>query len=169
VKMNVSCLLNRTKSKLDLDFEEDLESFEFLEDNIRFKKPIKFKGSLYSDEEFIVLTGKLEVIILASCARCLEEVEDNMIIEIEDKFTDNSNLDSEEDFDFIEDNQIDLENVFKVHIIEQLPIRYICSPNCLGLCSHCGKNLNKGLCGCKEDDIDPRLEKLKHLNIGRCE
>lgn len=30
----------------------------------------------------------------------------------------------------------------------------LCSPNCLGLCSQCGANLNKGACGCRPPMIE---------------
>ena len=32
-----------------------------------------------------------------------------------------------------------------------------------GPCPKCGKNLNNGPCGCREDSVDPRLEILKNL------
>ena len=43
-----------------------------------------------------------------------------------------------------------------------LPMRYICSPDCKGLCSHCGMNLNTEICMC-EKPTDPRLQKLAAL------
>ena len=41
------------------------------------------------------------------------------------------------------------------------PIKLLCQPECMGLCSKCGKNLNLGKCDCNYDEIDPRLQKLK--------
>jgi uncharacterized protein len=43
-----------------------------------------------------------------------------------------------------------------------LPIRYVCSPDCKGLCPQCGTNLNEKKCGC-EQSVDPRLEKLAFI------
>ena len=45
----------------------------------------------------------------------------------------------------------------------ELPIKYVCSEDCAGLCVTCGKNLNDGDCGCKEEEGDPRWGVLKGL------
>lgn len=47
-------------------------------------------------------------------------------------------------------------------LVLSLPMRYICSPDCKGLCSHCGLNLNTESCMC-EKPTDPRLQKLAAL------
>ena len=47
-------------------------------------------------------------------------------------------------------------------LVLSLPMRYICSPDCKGLCSHCGVNLNRETCTC-EKLSDPRLQKLAAL------
>jgi len=47
-------------------------------------------------------------------------------------------------------------------LVLSLPIRYICSPDCKGLCPGCGADLNNARCTC-EKPIDPRLQKLKVL------
>jgi len=43
-----------------------------------------------------------------------------------------------------------------------LPLNYVCSPDCKGLCQHCGANLNQGPCRC-EKPLDPRLQKLAEI------
>lgn len=48
-------------------------------------------------------------------------------------------------------------------ILVDLPMRFLCSDNCLGLCPVCGTNLNKNQCTCEQSDVDPRLAKLKEL------
>ncbi len=47
-------------------------------------------------------------------------------------------------------------------LVLSLPLRYICSPECKGLCPHCGANLNKKICTC-EKPVDPRMQKLAVL------
>ncbi len=34
-------------------------------------------------------------------------------------------------------------------------IRFLCTPNCKGLCAQCGKNLNEGPCGCQPENLSP--------------
>jgi len=34
-------------------------------------------------------------------------------------------------------------------------IRFLCAPDCKGLCPQCGKNLNAGPCACKAENLSP--------------
>ncbi|HBI14141.1 MAG TPA: DUF177 domain-containing protein [Desulfobulbaceae bacterium] len=43
---------------------------------------------------------------------------------------------------------VDLEDILRQQIYLGLPAKQLCRENCLGLCSHCGYNLNEGQCGC---------------------
>lgn len=43
-----------------------------------------------------------------------------------------------------------------------LPLRYLCSNDCKGLCAQCGANLNEGSCACGKPG-DPRMEILADL------
>jgi uncharacterized protein len=45
-----------------------------------------------------------------------------------------------------------------------LPMKPLCSENCLGICPACGKELNNGKCKCRKDSIDPRWEDLLKLS-----
>ena len=44
-----------------------------------------------------------------------------------------------------------------------LPMKPLCREECLGLCSVCGTNLNRGTCTCQHAWEDPRLAVLKAL------
>ena len=73
---------------------------------------------------------------------------------------------SDEDNDsyiVVENESIDLDELFYSDIVLEIPISYVCKEDCKGLCPQCGKNLNKGSCDCKTNQIDPRLEVLKKL------
>ncbi|MDR3354030.1 MAG: DUF177 domain-containing protein [Synergistaceae bacterium] len=48
-------------------------------------------------------------------------------------------------------------------LLLNLPEGVLCSENCRGLCPSCGKDLNEGDCGCRNDDADPRLEVLRNF------
>ncbi|MDT8272579.1 MAG: DUF177 domain-containing protein [Desulfomonilia bacterium] len=53
-------------------------------------------------------------------------------------------------------------------LVLALPIIYLCSQDCKGLCSNCGTSLNEGPCACSQQ-WDPRFQKLSALknNIRR--
>lgn len=44
-----------------------------------------------------------------------------------------------------------------------IPMKHLCSEDCLGLCPRCGNNLNHDKCSCKDDEIDPKWESLLKL------
>ncbi|MDM7934363.1 MAG: DUF177 domain-containing protein, partial [Methanothrix sp.] len=47
-------------------------------------------------------------------------------------------------------------------LVLALPLRFICTEGCRGLCSGCGVNLNRETCRC-EASGDPRMKKLADL------
>jgi uncharacterized protein len=55
---------------------------------------------------------------------------------------------------------IDLAPLVRELSLLDVPFNPVCRPDCLGLCIECGQNLNEGDCGCKTDDLDPRLAAL---------
>ena len=63
----------------------------------------------------------------------------------------------------LDSGNIDLSEVTDRAFVGSIPIKYLCSEDCKGLCSVCGANLNRESCSCEEDNIDPRLAKLKEF------
>jgi len=55
---------------------------------------------------------------------------------------------SQEEFDQIipEDGYIDLGEIFRDYLLLEIPMNYICRPDCKGICVECGQNLNLGEC-----------------------
>ncbi len=46
---------------------------------------------------------------------------------------------------------LDLEDIARQQLYMAVPVRQICSEQCLGICPECGNNLNDSTCGCKRD------------------
>lgn len=65
------------------------------------------------------------------------------------------NGEDDETFLVAENGCIELEELATNDILPELPQRYLCREDCRGLCPTCGKNLNEGPCGCREDSGDP--------------
>jgi len=58
---------------------------------------------------------------------------------------------------------LDLTEALRQNILVSLPMHPVCKPDCLGLCPHCGQDLNEGPCGCQEMFVDPRWAALAKL------
>jgi uncharacterized protein len=62
-----------------------------------------------------------------------------------------------------EDNEIDLNSLFRELIFLEKQIKSICKDDCKGLCSNCGTNLNEGNCSCVIDVKDSPWKILKNF------
>ena len=48
-------------------------------------------------------------------------------------------------------------------ILPSLPEKVLCREDCKGLCPMCGKNLNEGACGCRQEPSDPRMAQIQDI------
>lgn len=69
------------------------------------------------------------------------------------------------EFGFYEGDRFDLTEIIREQALLAKPMKHLCSESCKGLCQRCGKDLNAGPCGCKEDGDDPRWAKLKAIKL----
>lgn len=129
-----------------------------------------FRGEICRTVQGFQLRGSLIYEQTHSCTRCLEPL----------KLTSTGDIDllvlvgQQEEEDEIELSAEDLGVLFlpepildtRPLLIEQVnlgvPLKTLCSDDCLGLCRQCGKNLNQGPCACQQQ-VDPRWTALKNL------
>ena len=75
----------------------------------------------------------------------------------------NTSYEDTDDYIEIVDGMLDIETVSAEQLMMEFPVKELCSDDCRGLCSKCGKDLNTGECGCEKKEIDPRLAILQKL------
>jgi uncharacterized protein len=136
--------------------------------------PHGFEGvvSVVKKNENVIATGRLITVAERACSRCTELFEKKLDISFRSVFTHTGinekdiELSAEDlDLNFFHGDQFDVGEVITEQISLNLPIKPLCHDDCLGLCVRCGKNLNSGICSCKDEHIDIRFEKLKGLHI----
>ncbi|MDI6703148.1 MAG: DUF177 domain-containing protein [bacterium] len=140
-------------------------------DNLEFTRPIEVSVRLTNTGKCITVKGVISTSVNLTCNRCLEVFEYQIRYEIDveyykkkERYITDLELDSEMlNIAYYEDDRIDLMDEVRQCIILALPMKSICKEGCLGLCPHCGRNLNKEGCDCKEKEIDERLAKLGKL------
>jgi uncharacterized protein len=59
--------------------------------------------------------------------------------------------------DFIRGEEIDLDEIIREQIYLSLPMKSLCSEDCLGLCPTCGSDLNAGSCQCHREQGHPGI------------
>ncbi|MBU8922512.1 MAG: DUF177 domain-containing protein [Bacteroidales bacterium] len=164
--------------QLDLAHVEERESFSFDE---RFEIPsaeggkmecrvlvtadVTRTGSRY------LLRAAIEGVIRTDCSKCLELFDYRIETGFDLVFQGGASVQIPEDLE--EDDFIVLtgENEYcydifprlREAVVLDLPIRYLCSEDCSGICPGCGENLNNADCKCNVTEGDSRWSSLKKL------
>lgn len=123
---------------------------------------IDLQARLQSVVEGIWVSGTASVQLAGECARCLRPLSDEGSYGFEELFV-YPGRDAEEDASFVIDEHIDLEPVVRDAVVLELPFTPLCQPECAGLCSICGANLNDDRQHSHGEQIDPRWEALRSI------
>ncbi len=114
--------------------------------------------------EGILVTGAVEGTAVQECARCLEEFDSDIELELCELFLAPGHETKEDDDSYrMSGREIHLEQMLRDAIALTLPLNPLCRSDCKGLCATCGSNLNEGECDCTEDEADPRWAPLEEL------
>lgn len=128
-----------------------------------FLTPVSANGTVFTRAGAAVLEAVCTYGFSIPCDRCLEPVGGCQEKHFSHVLV--RSLENEDNDTYIEvrDEQLDVDELLRADILLDLPTKFLCKPDCQGLCSSCGQNLNNGPCNCNMHQIDPRLEVLKKL------
>ena len=127
-------------------------------------EPVRAEGRVRNEAGVLVLTAAVDTTLHCVCDRCAmpftrpfhQEVEAVLVREL-------MHEENEDDWTFLlQGDMVDLDEIITTVFVLNMDSKLLCSPDCKGLCPHCGKNLNAGPCGCKPEP-DPRLAVLGQL------
>ena len=163
MEIQFSDLISRKERKKDITYKVKTEPFYFEGDYIKPLGEVDVKGEVTSDNDIIIIKEHIKVDLELRCSRCLGTFIYPIDIDIEERFTNDSEHSEDEDVAFVKSDVLDITEVVENSIISTLPIKRLCSENCKGLCQSCGVNLNKDTCNCNNEDVDLRLAGLKAL------
>lgn len=135
-------------------------------------------GSFDSIVDGIIFTGRVSAPAHAECTRCLKPIEHPWTADVtaffplEDTRRDNrkgeveiiaGEDESEDTYPLSADGSFaDIEALLRDTLVEALPLQPLCRPDCLGLCSQCGADLNEDP-DHHHDAIDNRFAALAAL------
>jgi len=155
---------------LSLSRNFEFPSLDLVEEEAVFLRPVKAEITIKRVGEDVWIKGRITTTMSFVCGRCLTPYE----------FPVNSVFDlvylPEEAREMKEElGEDDLERLFcrgrrlnvREVVLEQLnltfPPKPLCSSDCEGICSVCGKVRREGDCGCQVKETDLRLDKLNAL------
>ena len=162
MKIQISDIISGKDRSKKIDEIFEIESFEFEGDIIKSITPCKVSGVMNSDGDILVIRANINTDLEMVCSRCLDTFIYPIDIDIEERFTTNSESEDEEAVVVIDD-VLDITELVETSIISTLPIKRVCKDDCKGLCQKCGCNLNVKACDCNKVDVDIRFEVLSGL------
>jgi uncharacterized protein len=123
--------------------------------------PIRGELLLESVVEGILVSGRVTGTWHLRCARCLTEFDRPFTVELRELFVERPSSESDE-YGLVPEIGIEPDQMVRDVVGVELPFSPLCRPDCLGLCSVCGGNLNLGECP-GHDEVDPRFAVLAEL------
>lgn len=159
--LNVSGLMKEPGSKTKIDEDSVFNDTEFAGAMYRFEKPVHISGDLTYTGKSFILALNCAATVATVCARCMKDISVDIEFSVNETFIRRAD-DSADDIDvtFFDNNEIDTDETVMNAFYMNLTGKYLCKPDCKGLCSKCGADLNEGECGCDKEEIDPRWQAL---------
>lgn len=162
MKIDLTNLFNGNDEVVSVDYTLNLENLVY-----STYKPIKngvlVKGSVFYKAEVVYLKLNVSFVFYGFCDRCAEDLKKNISFDLNKILVQSLANDVDyDDYVVVENGVLDLDELIEEEVQLFLPSKMLCSDDCKGLCTKCGKNLNLGKCDCKSD-VDPRMELLLQL------
>lgn len=125
--------------------------------------PVKIHGVVRNTGGLVELVYTADFKYSKPCDRCLTETEKTVKQEFIHTLALSAENEESDDIIVVTGYALDLFSLVRDDILLELPIKHLCSDDCLGLCPQCGQNLNEGKCNCKKEAVDPRMAVLDEL------
>ena len=109
-------------------------------------------------EDRIRVRGEVKTALTAICSRCLSSFSRPVEKYFDLVYAPDPQVEGDDEIHltyddleigFYRDDRINLRSVMLEPILIDLPMKVVCDPDCKGLCSQCGINLNTSSCSCQ--------------------
>ncbi|HOC31177.1 MAG TPA: DUF177 domain-containing protein, partial [Armatimonadota bacterium] len=128
--------------------------------------PVEGHVTFTNTGNVLVVMGRVTTTLRLSCGRCLEPVDVDLDVPVEEEFiVAHGEITDLADGDtgfaepalqaLIKGNLLNVTELVRQAIVLEEPGEIVCRDDCKGLCPHCGRNLNEGTCSCVPDDDSP--------------
>lgn len=158
-----------------VDYQFDLLVGDDLGTSVMQVEPgthLQVDGSAQSLADGVLVRLQTEVPFVFSCARCLDEVTDQVSVSVEELFFTaeaharilaDEGEESAEDLLVLEGDEIELEPLLRDAILADMEFSPLCEPNCPGLCEDCGEPWRDLPADHTHELLDPRFSALASL------
>lgn len=154
-------LIDKPGGRVSFSYDLDTERISF-PSVISYPRPPHAEGFIENQAGALTLRGLLTADMLCRCDRCASEYELRKEIRLEIPLAAELQDEENPDIFLIEGDALDLDDVLETSLVLDMESKFLCRPDCAGLCAVCGANLNDGPCNCRNPN-DPRLAVLEQL------
>ena len=158
--LDLKPILDNPGAKVDFTCELDFSDFTFGAQS-PVTEPVVAQGEVVNMAGIILLRARIQTVLHCECDLCAEAFELVKDQRVEAVLTEEPDEEDEEAYPIVGE-RVDVDEVITSAFVLEMDSRFICKPDCKGMCARCGANLNDGPCGCGEE-IDPRWAALQGL------
>jgi len=132
-------------------------------------EPVELDVRLEAVTEGVYVSGTVDVPLAGECARCLDELTDEVTVEIGELFvypdsvTDETT--EEDELPRVVDELLDVEQTVRDAVVLALPMAPLCRSDCAGLCPDCGEKRVDLAPDHGHETLDPRWAALRDLPV----
>ena len=160
--LDLKRVFSQEEEALPFQYEFSLSSADI--NGIRpFVSPVAVRGEVKNHAGAVRLDADVSFDFSVPCDRCACVINTRYDYSFHHVLVSSLNDEDNDVYIEVENERLDLDELLRADILLELPSKFLCSPDCRGLCPKCGRNLNDGDCGCDLHQTDPRLEVLKKL------
>lgn len=133
----------------------------------QFRGPVVGRVVLSNTGSVVSGRGHLTATVVCQCSRCLCDHEVVLEVDVNEECgLGQIDLPSDAEGQLIpilSGDAVDLTELVRQALVLNVPPRSLCRPDCRGICTRCGANLNDGACGCNGGPSGHRWSGLEGL------
>jgi len=129
----------------------------------------RLAGRALPGKRGVELSARLEARVRMECSRCLDPFESEISTDFQLTLVPDAAefgvgearvRDEDVSLFYATEGLVSLVDIATEQVFLNLPLKPVCDPACRGLCPTCGANQNRIECGCRNEEMDPRLAPL---------
>jgi len=126
---------------------------------------VEISVQLESVTEGVYVSGTAHAPLVGECARCLDEIHDEITVDLAELFAYPDSVTDEttdpDELPRVVDEQVDVEQLVRDALVLALPLAPLCREDCAGLCVECGEKWADLEPGHGHETLDPRWAALR--------
>lgn len=156
----------------ELHFEVCAGDLDLTDADLEFASPLAVDLTVGRALQTFSFSGVVAARLRSECCRCLAPTTSSVRAELrfllqrrQASAEEVEAVAEETDVDLVDPGAKEIDLAQRLHdaLVLEVPLRVYCRPDCKGLCSHCGQDLNVGACACEPPSADPRWAALAQL------